>query len=115
MDNLIFNDDPTEIAVLDSVKRFKELGGGCLVENSTHGLHRKSGYLKRVSQETGVNIVAGTGYYVVASQDPLTISLSTEQLVQHMEKELTEGTLEDPSVKCGLVGEIGITFPMHGE
>ena len=52
---------------------------------------------------------------MVASQDPATTDLSTEDLAQHMRKELTEGTLEDPSVKCGMIGEIGITFPMHGE
>ena len=65
----MFNDDPAEVAVLDSVRRFKDFGGGCLVENSTHGLKRKSGYLKKVSEETGVNIVAGTGTSCVSSLD----------------------------------------------
>ena len=36
-------------------------GGGCIVENSTFGLNRKTAFLKRLSQETGVHIVAGTG------------------------------------------------------
>ena len=52
---------------------------------------------------------------MVASQNLDTLTLSTEDLFKHMESELLEGTIEDPSVKCGLVGEIGITFPMHGE
>ena len=60
-DNLVFNDARTEAAVIDSVKKFKEFGGGTLIENSTHGLRRKSGFLKKVAQETGVNVVAGTG------------------------------------------------------
>ena len=50
----------------------------------------------------------------MASQDSATVGLSTEKLAEHMKSELTEGTLEDPTVKCGLIGEIGITFPMHG-
>ena len=36
-------------------------GGGCIVENSTFGLNRKTAFLKKLSQETGVHIVAGTG------------------------------------------------------
>jgi phosphotriesterase-related protein len=59
------NDEATEIAVLESVKAFKTAGGGCLVENSTFGINRKSGYLKKLSQETGVNVIAGTGNHNV--------------------------------------------------
>ena len=59
--NIVLNDAASEASVLNSVKRFKASGGGALVENSTYGLQRKNSYLKRLSQETGVHVVAGTG------------------------------------------------------
>ena len=59
--NIVLNDAASEVSVLNSVKRFKASGGGALVENSTYGLQRKNSYLKRLSQETGVHVVAGTG------------------------------------------------------
>ena len=46
-------------------------GGGCIVENSTFGLNRKTAFLKKLSQETGVHIVAGTGIARMYLQTPL--------------------------------------------
>ena len=60
-DNLVMNDKAAGDAVLESVKLFKEAGGGCIVENSTTGLHRRTAFNKMVSQETGVHVVQGTG------------------------------------------------------
>ena len=57
----MFNDSAAEEAIVDSVKEFAASGGGCLVENSTLGLSRKSAFMKRVSQETGVHVIAGAG------------------------------------------------------
>ena len=54
-------DESAEEAVLFSVKNFKANGGGCLVENSTFGLNRRTSFLKKLSEETGVHIIAGTG------------------------------------------------------
>ena len=51
-----------ENAVKESLKYFKFAGGGCVVENSTFGLHRKTSFLKELAEETGVNIIAGTGF-----------------------------------------------------
>ena len=51
-----------ENAVKESLKSFKSAGGGCVVENSTFGLHRKTSFLKELAGETGVNIIAGTGF-----------------------------------------------------
>ena len=45
-------------------------GGGCIVENSTFGLNRKTAFLKKLSQETGVHIVAGTGIEIPKFLNP---------------------------------------------
>ncbi len=60
-DNLVLNDVLGEDAVTDSVAKFASLGGGCIVENSTAGLNRKTEFCMEVSKKTGVHIVAGTG------------------------------------------------------
>ena len=55
--------ESAEEAVVHSVNNFKKAGGGCLVENSTFGLNRNTAFLKQLSEETGVHIIAGTGLY----------------------------------------------------
>ena len=59
--NIVLNDAVSEASVFNSVKRFKASGGGAIVENSTFGLQRKNSFLKKLSEETGVHVVAGTG------------------------------------------------------
>ncbi len=53
-----------EIGGLESLQAFKAPGGGCIVENSTFGLNRRTSFLKDLSQGTGVHIIAGTGIYI---------------------------------------------------
>ena len=57
-------DKNCENGVLESLKAFKASGGGCIVENSTFGLNRRTSFLKELSQETGVHIIAGTGIFI---------------------------------------------------
>ena len=57
-----------ENAVIESVKAFKGASGSCIVENSTIGINRKTSFLKKVSQETGVHIIAGSGLFELASK-----------------------------------------------
>ncbi len=52
---------------------------------------------------------------MVASQDKDTLSLTSEAMAAMMTTELTVGCLDDASVKAGIVGEIGCTYPLHGE
>ena len=37
---------------------------------------------------------------------------TSESMCAHMVKELTEGCLDQPDIKAGFIGEIGITYPM---
>lgn len=60
MTNLKLNNDNEE-AILHDVKIFKQHGGGTIVENTNHGIKRNIPFMKKISQETGVHIIAGTG------------------------------------------------------
>uniref|UniRef100_A0A1B6C6M9 Phosphotriesterase-related protein n=1 Tax=Clastoptera arizonana TaxID=38151 RepID=A0A1B6C6M9_9HEMI len=59
--NLNFNDKEAEEGVIEDVQFYKECGGSTIVENTSIGLKRNIPFLVKVSEKTGVNIVAGTG------------------------------------------------------
>lgn len=47
-------------------------------------------------------------------QTASTLALSEEELVTLYRKELCEGTIEDPQVRCGFIGEVGSDWPLQG-
>lgn len=108
--NLIYNDTCTEDAVLEDVKLYKEFGGGTIVENSNHGLQRNIPFMRKVSQVTGINVIAGTGYYIGATQN--NEDLSKENMYNVILKEMTIGCEEYPDVKAGFIGEVGSIWPI---
>lgn len=111
--NLKLNDKECEEAIMNEIKYFKTVGGGSIVECTTHGISRKAQFLRDVSLETGINIIAGTGYYVAASQNSNIFIEPVEKLAEVMRTEQLEGCLEAPNVRCGLIGEIGCSYPLH--
>ncbi|XP_053606660.1 phosphotriesterase-related protein isoform X2 [Plodia interpunctella] len=109
--NLELGDQAAKDAVLQDVKMFKRSGGGTIVENSTEGLQRAVGFYKRVSQDTSVHIVAGSGYYIADIQPKLS-HISEEVMYERMLNDMTEGFEEDSSVKAGFLGEIASGWPL---
>ncbi|KAL0112032.1 hypothetical protein PUN28_013328 [Cardiocondyla obscurior] len=108
----LFGDDAAK-AVYKDVELFKEAGGGTIVENSNHGLKRDVPFLKNVSQSSGVNIIAGTGFYVASSQNASTLNMTEENMYNLMRKELEENCVEASDVKAGFIGEVGSTWPIE--
>jgi phosphotriesterase-related protein len=113
--NLQLNDDECEQAIIAEMKHYHSVGGGSVVECTTHGISRKAQFLHNVSLLTGVNIIAGTGYYVAAAQDSKLFMEPVEKLADIMRTEQTEGCLEAPGIRCGLIGEIGCSYPIHSK
>ncbi|XP_063535858.1 phosphotriesterase-related protein isoform X2 [Cydia strobilella] len=111
--NLTLNDKDTVQAVLNDVKMFKESGGGTIVENSAEGLDRDLSFLKRVSTETGVHVVAGTGYYIADTQHDDSLHRTTEEMYKRMMADLTEGCVEDKTIKAGFIGEVASVWPIR--
>ena len=57
-----------EVDVLqEELVHYKKAGGGTLVDVTTHGIRLDPSPLPRLAQESGVNIVCGTGFYVDAT------------------------------------------------
>lgn len=47
-------------------------------------------------------------------QNKSTINETKEQIYNTMLKDLTNGCVEDISVKAGFIGEVGSCWPIHG-
>jgi len=108
--NLNLNDNEGQAAVLDSLIKLKANGGVTVVEQSSFGFSRKASHLKKLSQKSGVNILAGTGYYIEESFPPEVIKGATvESIANFCTGELLDGCMGDPTVKAGLIGEVGVS------
>ncbi|GCC20988.1 N-acetyltaurine hydrolase isoform X1 [Chiloscyllium punctatum] len=107
--NLLLNEEVE--AVKGELLHFKEVGGGTIVENTTTGICRDVKALRRLSEETGVHIIAGAGFYVAETHSSETRSTSVEKLTDILVNEILHGA-DGTDIKCGVIGEIGCSWPM---
>ena len=104
--NLIL--DEYEKAV-DELNFFREFGGNTIVELSTIGLNPEPKKLSKISQETGVNIIIGTGHYTDDYLDEYSLNSDVEDLRKLMFQHLQDG-FEGTNIRAGLIGEIGCSW-----
>ena len=76
--NLILESDEEASKEL---KLFKLAGGGAVCDVTTLGIRTKPEVLPRVSQETGLKIITGTGFYVGTSLSEETQSMSIPEVI----------------------------------
>ena len=107
-DNLI-NTDWQLTAV--ELRRFKMAGGRTVVDASDTGLGRDVWGLKKITDDVGINIVSGTGYYVDHAHPWYVASKSEDDLAAGMIVDITEGA-DGTDIRCGLIGEIGTSDPV---
>lgn len=107
--NLQFNDLDTKAAIKEDLSYYKRFGGVSIAENTSHGLKRDLQFMKEVSDHCDVQVIAGTGHYLAMVQDPSTLALSTEALVEMYTRDMMEG---ENGIKCGFVGEVGSGYPI---
>ena len=94
------------------VARFKAAGGTTLVEVSSIGLARDVHGLKQIAEWTGVNIVAGTGYYVGSSHPPTLAGRTVADVTDELVRDLQVG-LDGTDIRAGVIGEIGTSEPLY--
>jgi phosphotriesterase-related protein len=106
---LIFDDDDM---LLDELGAFSLAGGGTIVEMSTVGvvpMEQRQAHAHRlawISRHSGVNIIAGTGFYKEPRLPALVAEWSIDELAAHMIRELREGIGGTP-YRAGVIGEVG--------
>ncbi|XP_053323539.1 phosphotriesterase-related protein [Spea bombifrons] len=108
-ENLLLNQEME--AVKDELLFFKSVGGGSIVENTTTGISRDVRALKKLAEETRVNIISGAGFYVDATHSPEMRAMSVEQLTEVLVNEVLQGA-DGTNIKCGIIGEIGCSWPL---
>lgn len=110
-DNLKLED--VEIAAKE-LSLFKSLGGKTLLELSTRSIGPQPEKMAEVARRTGVNIIAGTGYYTKRAHPEHVAAATVEELAARMIEDLTKG-FEGTSIRAGVLGEIGSSSPVHAD
>ncbi len=81
---------------------FHSAGGKSIVEMTTIDLSRDPVGLKKISEVTGVNVIAATGFNKGKFCENLIGDKSVDDLAERMVKDLTEG-MDNTSIKAGLI------------
>ncbi len=90
---------------LQELETFRAAGGGVIVEAQPVGCGRMAQQLRQLSEESGVKIVASTGFHKMLfyPEEHWNFTVSSEQLTDLYIHELTEGMYQDPDM----------VFPVH--
>ncbi|MBI3979460.1 MAG: phosphotriesterase-related protein [Chloroflexi bacterium] len=106
-DNLV--QDSLEVAVSE-LAQFSAAGGRTLVDLTTVGIAPNLKGLGAVARRTGLQVVAGTGYYIALSLPESAVERSVDELAESMRRELLEG-IAGTDIRAGLIGELGLSNP----
>ena len=110
-DNLRLDDRETAVA---EVKRFADAGGKTFVDVTTPCIGRDAKFLKRLADETGLNVVAACGFYTADAHRKRVASMSAEEIADEFTRELDEG-IDDTGIRAGIIGEIGTSQTLYDE
>lgn len=93
------------------IEYFKYAGGRTVVDASTIGLGRDPELLRRISVDTGLNVICGAGYYVEGAQSAANLELTVEQMEENIVREIEVG-IGNTGIRAGIIGEIGVSHEM---
>jgi 5-phospho-D-xylono-1,4-lactonase len=81
---------------------FKQAGGQALVDMSPQDYNRNPEVLKRLSEATGIHIIAVTGFIKGTSADPLVEHKTINDITDELIRDVTEG-ISGTGVKAGVL------------
>ncbi len=101
-----------EPVILAELERFRAAGGRSIVDLTLPGIGRDPDWLVSISQQSGLNVVMGSGWYRTAYYpvEALIDRRSTDALADELVREFEEGVGESRA-RPGIVGEIGTDKP----
>lgn len=94
-----------EALAAEEVGRYAAMGGQTIVDATGLGVGRDLALLRRVSERSGVNIIAGTGYYLDGAQPAQVKALRPGEVAELIVADVTEGV---DGIRPGIIGEIGV-------
>lgn len=106
-DNLRYQD--VQVAT-EELLQLKEVGGALIVDVTSTSIGRNPEGLRQVSEDSGMPIVMGCGYYVSASHPARLQHVSVDELAAEMIGELRLG-VGDTGIRAGVIGELGLSNP----
>lgn len=90
----------------EELRRFKHAGGQAMVEVTNEGMGRNASLLKKLSEATGVHIIASTGFYKDPFLPEQSSSWNRDDFASYMLDEIRNG-IHGTGVLPGVIGEIG--------
>lgn len=90
--------------------RFREAGGGCIVDVTPPDLGRSPAGLVTLAQRTGLAIVMGCGHFMRGFHPAGLAAMDEEELCAEMVGDVVKGF---DGVRAGIIGEIGLSLPHH--
>lgn len=93
-------------AIETEFKKLQEYGINSIVEQTNIGMGRNPILLRKISQNTGMYIIEGTGYYKEGFYPEEISKMSEGEIADKLTGEILNG-IEGTEVKAGLYGEIG--------
>jgi phosphotriesterase-related protein len=100
---VILDDEETAVSEL---LRYRDAGGNAICDPTNGGLKRNPAALRRISEQSGVHIVMGAGWYRERVYPPEIATTSTNALADLLVRELTDG-VGGTGIRPGFIGEIG--------
>jgi phosphotriesterase-related protein len=104
-DNLLLTD--CRLAA-DELGHFSALGGRTVVDLTTRSIGPFPAQLAEIARASGLNIVAGAGFYVARSHPAWVGEASVERLADFMLQEILVG-IDETGVRAGIIGELGVS------
>lgn len=109
LDNAVLDEE--DIA-REELIAFKKAGGSTFVDLTLRDIGRDPGLLAGLAHETGLNVIAGCGYYIHASHPPHMDRLTVDQIAEEIYNDVTYG-MEGTRIRAGVIGEIGTSAIIH--
>lgn len=92
----------SEEAAIRELERYREAGGGGLVEMTTPDYHRDAATLQRIAAASGIHIIAATGYNKEKFSAPFLRDASVEELATRFVTDVTQG-MDGTTSRAGVI------------
>ena len=81
-----------------------------IVDMTNQSMGRAPEYVRRLTEETGINIILSTGHYLEQFIDPAILDQTPEAIAEEPIRDLTVG-IDGSGMKAGIIGEIAWSYP----